>query len=212
VKFLVFDMDGVLVQTSGCHERAFLDLWRQCGIQGPPYSAIAGQSTREVVRQYTRPLAPSPQAVEEWIAFKQMRAREYIRTEPVVFDEVLPCLNACRRTGVGMAVATGASRSTTGILLQRAGIRDFFQFVLTSEDVRNGKPDPEIYQAAVARAGAAPGETMVVEDSLSGLEAAAAASTYVACVRSGLSIRSPFFFGAYGNLVDLTRAVGIEVI
>ena len=211
MKFLVFDMDGVLVETSRCHRRAFLDLWQKCGIQGPEYSAIAGQSTREVVERYTRPLAPSPPAIEEWVAFKQGRARDYIRTEPILFDEVLPCLEALHRAGIAMGVATGASRPTAAMLLERAGIAAFFRFVLTAEDVRNGKPHPEIYRTAVTRFAAAAGQTLVVEDSASGLEAAVAASTSVACVRSGLSIVSPFFFGTYGNLLDLTRAVGVRL-
>ena len=73
--FLIFDMDGVLVDTSAGHARAYQDLWERCGVTGPPYARIAGRPTREVVEHFTRELAPTPAAIEEWAAFKQQRAR-----------------------------------------------------------------------------------------------------------------------------------------
>jgi HAD superfamily hydrolase (TIGR01509 family) len=201
VKFLVFDMDGVLVDTSGCHARAYGDLWRRYGVEGPEYASIAGRPTREVVEAYTRDVA-------EWTAFKQARAREYLSAEPVLFDDVRVSMEAIHRAGWGMGVATGASRATAEMLLARAGIGGFFQFVLAAEDVSRGKPDPEIYRRAADLAGA---ETIVIEDSAAGLQAAAAASSAVACVRTALRIESPFFLGSYPGLVEFTRAVGVEI-
>lgn len=201
MKFLVFDMDGVLVDTSGCHARAYNDLWKRFGIDGPEYAAIAGRPTREVVQAYTRD-------VLEWTAFKQKRAYEYLTAEHVVFDDVQPCLEAIHRAGFRMAVATGASRTTAKMLLDRAEIAVFFEFVLTAEDVNRGKPDPEVYTKASQIAAA---KTLVVEDSASGLEAAVAASSDVACVRSGLSIESPLFWGTYPGLLEFTRTLGVQV-
>ena len=201
MKFLVFDMDGVLVDTSGCHARAYTDLWQRFGIDGPEYAAIAGRPTREVVAAYTRDVA-------EWTAFKQKRAYEYLSTEPVVFDDVQPCLEGIHRAGFRMGVATGASRRTAKMLLDRADIAGFFQFLLTAEDVDRGKPDPEVYIKASQIADT---KTLVVEDSAAGLKAAVAASSDVACVRSGLSIESPLFWGTYRGLVELMRALGVQV-
>jgi beta-phosphoglucomutase len=211
VKFLIFDMDGVLVNTTPCHARAYRDLWGWCGVDGPPYRQIAGRPTVEVVAEFTRPLMPSEQALAAWVAFKQQRAREYLRVEPVVYDDVLPSLTAMDRAGIGMGVATGASRETAALLLDRAGIAGFFRFVLAAEDVRKGKPDPEVYRLATALSGVPAEHAAVVEDSASGLEAAVAAAARVACVRSGLSIASPLFLGNFPGLVDLTRAIGVEV-
>ena len=201
MKFLVFDMDGVLVDSTPCHDRAYRDLWRHYGVAGPEYSAIAGRPTREVVAAYTAD-------IDEWAAYKQQRARQYLITEPVMFADVLPCLEALHVSGVRMGVATGASRANAELLLDRAGIAGFFQFVLTAEDISRGKPDPEIYRRAAELAGQ---DTLVVEDSAAGLAAAAAASASVACVRTGLSHPSPFFLGSYPDLTTLTRTLGVEV-
>ena len=204
MKLIVFDMDGVLVDSSPSHTRAFHDLWSRYGVEGPEYSAIAGRPTREVVAAYTRD-------IEEWVNFKQQRARDYLAAEPVTFDDVLPSLETIRQSGARMAVATGASRTTAELLLRRAGIAGYFEFVLTAEAVQAGKPDPELYRTAVERFGAAPGDVAVVEDSAAGLEAAVAASTWVACVRTGLSIRSPYFLGSYRGLLEFAAAIGVLV-
>jgi len=213
--FLIFDMDGVLVDTSTGHARAYQDLWERCGVAGPPYSSIAGRPTREVVEQFTRELTPTPADIEEWVAFKQQRARLRFQAGTLAFDDVVPCLKAIDRAGIAMGVATGASRETAELLLARAGITGFFRFLLTAEDVRRGKPEPEVYQRAGQRAleisGAKAGETVVIEDSDSGLRAAAAAGTKVACVRSGLRISSPGFLGSFHGLVDFACMLGVTV-
>lgn len=211
MRFLIFDMDGVLVDTSPGHARAFDDLWERCGIEGPTYSRIAGRPTREVIEQFTHRLAPSPAVIEEWVAFKQQRARQLFQTGTFVFDDVVPSLTALHHAGIGMGVATGASRQTAELLLDRAGIAGFFRFLLTAEDVRQGKPEPEVYRRAVEVSGMDAEQTMVVEDSDSGLRAAAAAGVPVACVRSGLRISSPYFVGSFRGLVDFALTIGVQV-
>ena len=210
MRFLIFDMDGVLVDTCGLHARAYRDLWERCGVTGPAYQTIAGRPTVEVVGEATRELSPSAEMLAGWVGFKQRRAREYLGTVPVIYGDVLPALRALDRAGIGMGVATGASRETAELLLDHASVADFFRFVLAAEDVRNGKPDPEVYRRAVELAGVAAEQAAVVEDSASGLAAAVAAGAPVACVRSGLRIASPLFLGSFAGLIELTRAIGVE--
>ena len=72
---VVFDLDGVLVDTSPCHRAAFEALWREIGITGPPYESLAGRTTLQAVRDCTRALAPTEGQFREWVLFKQERAR-----------------------------------------------------------------------------------------------------------------------------------------
>jgi HAD superfamily hydrolase (TIGR01509 family) len=202
VTFLVFDMDGVLVDTSECHARAYRDLWERCGVTGPPYPAIAGRPTVEVVRELVR-----AGEIGELVRFKQQRAREYMQSEDVIYADVAPALTALHAAGLGMGVATGASRATAEMLLQRAGVADYLRFVLAAEDVRAGKPDPEVYLLARELAGT--DDVLVIEDSASGLAAAVAAGTRVACVRSGLRVESPLFAGSFAGLPELARSLGV---
>src|SRR6185312_6668260 len=87
VRFLIFDMDGVLVDTCGLHARAYRDLWERCGVTGPAYQTIAGRPTVEVVGEATRELSPSAETLAGWVGFKQRRAREYLGTVPVIYGD-----------------------------------------------------------------------------------------------------------------------------
>ncbi|MGH9900852.1 MAG: HAD family hydrolase [Pyrinomonadaceae bacterium] len=207
---IIFDMDGVLVNTSPCHGRAYDDLWRKLGIEGPPYDEIAGRRTGEVVVERTRNLKPAAAQVSEWVLFKQKRAREYLCTEDISYADTAPCLVALESRGVPAALGTSASRANTELILDRLGLARFFRVVVTGEDVREGKPSPEIYLSVMERAGMSANETLVVEDSASGLEAAIAAGARAASVRTGERIDSPKFIGAFPDLRRLMNELGIE--
>ena len=56
---IIFDMDGVLADSSPCHARAYQDLWKEIGVEGPRYDSIMGRPTGEVIREVTRDLAPT---------------------------------------------------------------------------------------------------------------------------------------------------------
>jgi HAD superfamily hydrolase (TIGR01509 family) len=81
-------------------------------------------------------------------------------------------LDQVRRRALPLAVATSSRRSYADRLLTRHGLADRFAFILASEDVTRGKPDPEIYRLAARRFGVPPGSMLVLEDSPAGLAAA----------------------------------------
>jgi HAD superfamily hydrolase (TIGR01509 family) len=208
---VVFDLDGVLVDTSACHAWAFNQLWRLCGIDGPAYGdGVAGRTTLDVVLEHTAHLQPSEGQVTEWVAFKQARVLECFERRDIDFPDVLPVLRALREGGVDMAVATGASRARTTVILERLGVDTWFRSIVTADDVRAGKPDPETYAAAIERARAEPSRTGVVEDSPSGVESALAAGAHVASVRTGIHSDHPRFLFALRNLHELTDALGVR--
>jgi HAD superfamily hydrolase (TIGR01509 family) len=196
---LIFDLDGVLVNTIPSHARAYDDLWRKLGIEGPPYERITGRKTSEVVAEVTAGMKPSESQIREWVGFKQDRARRRILTEEIVYSDSL----ALAREGVKLALGTGASRETTDIVMRRLGLIGFFSIVVTAEDVTEGKPSPECYQNIIARAAISPRKTLIIEDSSSGLAAALAAEAYAASVRSGEKARHARFIGSFEDLTTL---------
>lgn len=209
-ELLIFDMDGVLVDTSGCHRRAYEDLWIQIGVTGPSYESIAGRKTNEVIASVAAELKPSASQIEQWTDFKQTQARQCLAMETIAYSDTMPSLTAIARSGIPLALATGASRPTAELLLKRLGVFDCFRVVLTAEDVRNGKPEPEIYLNILARLAVHPAKTLVIEDSLAGLHAAFASEAYVASVRTGNKVDHPRFIGAFPDVRTLTIALGID--
>jgi HAD superfamily hydrolase (TIGR01509 family) len=209
-ELLIFDMDGVLADTSPCHRRAYQDLWCRIGVQGPHYEAIAGRMTKDVITTFTGELKPTATEIDEWVRFKQERARNYLATEMITYGDAALSLAALAREGISLALGTGASRRTAEMVLKQLGLFDFFPVILTASDVQNGKPAPDIYSEIMVQGAFNPKDTLIIEDSLAGLEAAVASQAYVASVRSGREIAHPRFVGSFPDLLKLMRAIGIE--
>lgn len=94
-------------------------------------------------------------------------------------DELLAALES---VPIPKAIATSSGRSYTATVLSRAGFERRFQFVLTGEDVREGKPSPEVYLSAARQFGLPPTALMVLEDSENGCRAGVAAGAYTVAV------------------------------
>ena len=210
-ELLIFDMDGVLVDTSRCHRRAYEELWSRIGIQGPGYDTIAGRVTSEVITAFTAALEPSAAQISEWVRFKQEQARKYLATQIIAYDDTVLSLAALARSKVRLAVGTGASRDTADLVLKQLELFDFFSIILTAGEVKKGKPSPEIYSKIMMSAAVSPTKTLIIEDSVSGLQAAVASDAYVASVRTGKEVRHPKFVGTFPDLRKLLLTIGIEV-
>jgi len=203
-------MDGVLVDTGPCHARAFGELWSRLGIQGPSYDQIAGRRTRDVVQEFAAPLAPSPAELRTWTLWKQERARELLGSEPIHFADSDEALRSFARTGLSLALGSGASRETVEIVLRRFGWRELFSPVVSAEDVARGKPAPDVYRLLLERSRVDPSEALVVEDSAAGIEAGLACGARVVSVRTGLRSAHPCFAGSCADLAELARCMTAE--
>ncbi len=207
---VTFDLDGVLTDSNPAHSRAFDDLWYSIGLNGPPYELIAGRRTREVVKEVTQSLQPGAEQLDRWIQFKQDRARSYLATADLGYTDTVPTLRALTSAGVRLAVGTGASRDTAEFALGRLGIEGLFEVVVCAEDVRRGKPAPEVYQRVFELARVSPERALVVEDSVPGLRAALDAQAFALSVRTGHAITHPRFLGRFPDLRAVLVAFGLD--
>ena len=208
-RLIVFDLDGVLVDTSPCHARAFEELWREIGIEGPPYEELAGRPTREIVTRVTAAHQPSAEQIASWTLRKQALAREAIARAPIVFPDTLAAMDAFVRSGLPLALGTGASRASAETALERLGLAGVLEPVVTGEDVEHGKPHPETYLRALSQAGTDARDALIVEDSTAGLEAAVASGAWTATVRTGNASEASRFLGSWRNLAELARDLEI---
>lgn len=206
---VIFDLDGVLVDTSPCHSRAFKDLWQKVGIAGPPYEVIAGRTTKDVVTEFTAKLTPSPVQILEWVLFKQLQARQYLATQTIIYSDSISCPKVLARQEFQLALGTGASRDTTRLILKQLHLTEFFSIVVTGEDVKSGKPSPEVYLKIMAQAAVSPSRTLIIEDSSSGLEAAVRSKANVASVRTGKRVEAPRFVGSFADFHELLHRLSI---
>jgi sugar-phosphatase len=207
---VVFDLDGVLVDSNASHARAYADLWSRIGIAGPPFETIAGMRTVDVVTGATSGLDATDEVRADWVAFKQARARHYLDLDGGAFPDAARAIRALKAARLTVSVGTGASSRTAVAMLAAAGILPELAALVTADDVSRGKPAPDIFATAIQRSRGSAERTLVVEDTLVGLESAEAAGAWSAAVRSRAVIRSPRFRGNFPDLDHLVDRILTE--
>lgn len=196
---ILLDMDGTLVDSDAAVERAWQAWAREYGVHlaGTPAFLHGSPALRSVQR--LRPDLDDEAAVA---AAGRQLALQYddlsdVRATPGT-SELLAELT---RRQLPWAVVTSADVRLARARLGAAGVRA--PLLVTAEDVRAGKPDPESYLLAARQLGVDPGRCLVVEDSVAGVTAGQAAGATVAGLK-GVPADLPI--GSLGELADLIRA------
>jgi len=167
----IFDCDGTLADTMPLHFRSWCEtLTRRGGAMSETlFYELGGVASTEIVRILNdRDGFGLP--VEETAAEKEALYVQLLPHAPPVAPVV--ALVRAWAARYPLAVASGGIRPLVETTLTGLGIRDLFRAVITAEDVRRGKPDPEIFLLAAERLGVAPARCIVFEDSELGLEGA----------------------------------------
>jgi beta-phosphoglucomutase len=174
---VIFDMDGVLIDSGAHHRAAWRALLDELGVTpGAPDSwrlTIGRPSVEAVPLLLGR--AMSAAEAQRLAARKQEHYRRLAAGGPATVRGVVEFVADLAARRVPRAVATSASRRDVEDLLNRAGLRDRFEVVVAAEDVSRGKPDPEVYLRAAGRLGVEPGHCLVFEDAVVGVRAARSA-------------------------------------
>ena len=171
---VIFDMDGVLIDSGVHHRAAWRALLAELGEEPahPEYWRLTiGRPSEEALPLLLGRRVPEH---ESWRLARRKRdlyvsfARGGMVSVPGVRDFVA----ALSRLGVPRAVGTSASRFDVDRMLAGVGLRRHFDVIVTADDVTQGKPDPEVYELAAARLGMPAEACVVFEDSLVGVVAA----------------------------------------
>lgn len=193
IRAVVFDLDGLLVNTEELYQDVGSELLRRRGRTFGPdlLDAMMGRP-QQVSLQIMIDWHGLADTVETLAAETREIFTGLLDTRLETMPGALPLLDRLAVLGLPHAVATSSGPEFAHDVLGRVGILDRFAFVLTSGDVVRGKPDPEIYIAAAARLGVEPGAMLVLEDSQTGCRAAVAAGAVVVAVPGGHSLRHEF--------------------
>ncbi|MDA1358632.1 HAD family phosphatase [Glycomyces luteolus] len=173
-QFVLFDHDGVLVDTEAWYykagERALADVG---------FALDKDQYLRDMTRSAGTWAQARAAGIDEATIDRQRKVRdeyyqEYLRTEDIGIEGVVEAL-AELSAYVRMAIVTTAKRVDFELIHEHRQIRKFMEFVLAREDYALAKPHPEPYLTGLERLGASKEATLVVEDSSRGLRSAVAA-------------------------------------
>jgi HAD superfamily hydrolase (TIGR01509 family) len=179
---VLFDLDGVLVDASDWHYEALNRALALFGYTISRYEHLAvynGLPTRRKLDMLSVEKG-LPRALHDLVSeAKQLYTREEILTKCRPSFEKEYMLSRLRREGYRLAVCSNAVRESVELMLRQSGTLGYFEFVMGNEDVARPKPDPETYLKAMERLGVAPDQTVAVEDSAYGVEAAKRAGAWV---------------------------------
>ncbi|WNO03712.1 HAD family hydrolase [Rhodoferax mekongensis] len=182
IKAVIFDMDGVLIEAKDWHYEALNKALGLFGMEISRYDHLVtydGLPTKKKLEMLSTERG-LPVELHDFInEMKQQYTMEivYARCKPRFFHEY--ALSRLKQEGYKLAVASNSIRQTVQVMMQQAALIDYLDLFLSNQDVKIGKPDPEIYTKAIESLGLSPQECLVVEDNEKGLQAAKASGAWL---------------------------------
>jgi len=183
VSAVLFDMDGVIVDSEPHHERAFLQVFEEIGYgrnHGINFADFIGRSDLTVWHEFMARHNP-PFELAELAALKQKRVLDLMRAAEPIF-EGLPDLVRTLAAKFPLAVASGSQHPVIEAVLAMKNLRQHFSTVVSFTDVKHGKPAPDIFLRAAELLGIEPPRCCVIEDSRPGVAAGRAAGMQVIAI------------------------------
>lgn len=177
MKAVIFDMDGVLVDSQPYHFKADIDTMAEYGVIKDQkfYESFAGTLTADRMRTLKEMFGLDVPVEEMTIK------RENMILDIMGKDDIKPVsgipefLRSIKEKGLTTAVASSSDYKLINLILDRLKIAKYFDSVTSGSDVKRGKPSPDVFLLAAERIGIEPSECLVVEDSENGVKAAKAA-------------------------------------
>jgi len=178
---VLFDMDGVVVDTEPLHHKAYYKMFNDINIEVSEalYASFTGQSTMEISKQlishFNLPLGA--QTLTD-IKRKHFKALFKSDTSLQLLDGVLDLIKDYHSHGMTLVLASSASMKNINRIFKRFDLDQYFTAKISGADLKASKPHPEIFIKAAELSGNSPKKCFVIEDSTNGIKAAKAAGIY----------------------------------
>jgi len=174
-KCIIFDMDGVIIDSEPIHMAIEKEVLKRLGISisDKEHHSMIG-TTDKVMWTHLKSKYKLPQQVDELVSLKQDSYEAYImgnkNLQPIFHITVL--INALYRKGFLLTLASSSARNQVSHILKAFGLDTFFHAIVSGDDVKYGKPNPDIFQKTSELVGVSAKYCVVIEDSENGVLAA----------------------------------------
>jgi HAD superfamily hydrolase (TIGR01509 family) len=195
IKFIIFDLDGVLVEAKEIHYEAlneslgdkYMITWDE------HLSRYDGLKTSQKLEMLTKDKGLPVELYDEVWMNKQKLTIDKLKNLPQS-QQLIECMSSLTNDGYKIAVCSNSIRKTVLTVLSKLGIIEYVDLIISNEDVKNSKPHPEMYWKAISMMSFLPEQTLIVEDSPYGLLAASRSKSHVLRVKSPTEV-------SYSNII-----------
>ncbi len=215
---VIFDLDGVLVDSGWAHRQSWYDLAERedLDMSDEFFTGTFGMQNYQILPMlYGRDL--SREEIDRLSDWKEQRYRDLIAEKLTLPPGGARLLDALKGVGFLLAIGSSAPKDNLDLVLERLNLRRYFNACVTKQDVTNGKPAPDTFLKAAQKLFLPPHRCVVVEDAVQGIEAARAAGMLVIALtttrdRAALS-QADMIVDGLGDLkvADFTRLLNRPV-
>ncbi|MFH1722331.1 MAG: HAD family phosphatase [Candidatus Altiarchaeota archaeon] len=205
MKGIIFDGDGILFDSFNANLKAHQEVLARYGVLFTKeyYLQSQGRKTQEMHREsFEKAGLPFPENIDKISDEKNLLYRKSFLGEVLMLPGVRDFLKDLKKENVLVAVATAMFSKNISALLEKFDLNDFFSVVVSGDDVKRAKPDPEIYRLAAEKLNLDPRECVVFEDAPLGVKSAKAAGMKVVGVLTGSGEREELEKGGADLIIE----------
>lgn len=178
IQAIIWDLDGVIIDSGEEHRQAWQRLARE---EGVPFSdaqfwSTFGQRNDAILAQIWGPLPQ--ERVKELAERKEVYYRDYVRKMARPLPGAIELLSELAEAGYPMALASSAPIANIELVSEVLGLKRFLKALVSGETVPHGKPAPDVFLKAASELDVAPAHCLVFEDAVVGVQAAKAGGMY----------------------------------
>ncbi|MDD3053310.1 MAG: HAD family phosphatase [Endomicrobiaceae bacterium] len=186
-KAVLFDMDGVIVDSMPYHFISWFEALQQYGITVTPFDIYAKEGEKsDICINYffaKKNVTIDSQTIKEVLNLRNKIFQKYFKLR--LFKDIEPILKELHKKGILLAIVTGSSRNKVVSILPKK-ISKIFDVIISADMLKQGKPFPEPYLMAAEKLKVKPSQCMVIENAPYGIRSAKAAKMYCIAVTTGL--------------------------
>lgn len=177
IKAIIFDMDGVLIDAKDWHYESLNNALAIFGNEISRYDHLVtfdGLPTRKKLEMLSLE-GGFPKGLHSFVNdLKQQYTMDIVHSKCKPIFQHQFALSKLKNSGYSLAVCSNSIRNTIEIMMEKSGLAPFLDFIISNQDVKNGKPDPEMYNMAISKLCLKASECLIVEDNENGVRAALA--------------------------------------